>query len=135
MNPAHIVAGLEIVLDGEPYMERCFLVGGPRERGPSARFHLILRSDPGRDLHDHPWDFTSVILRGAYTEVTHTGETTYRAGDVIVRRAEDPHRLILDDGPVWTLVRTGPVRRRWGFHTPAGWVHWSDYAQAGEKTG
>lgn len=128
-----LVAGLDadkIDVDGEPYMERYFVSGGPRQSGPSLRFHLILRSDPGIDLHDHPWDFTSVILRGRYSEVTPTGQRSYGPGDVLVRKAEDLHRLVLGEGPVWTLVRTGPVRRRWGFQTGSGWVHWSEHIPA-----
>ena len=49
----------------------------------------------------------------------------------MVRKAEAAHRLDLLDGPMWTYVTTGPVRRRWGFHTEQGWVHWSRYLAAG----
>ena len=107
----------EIRLDGEVYMRRWY--PGP---GPRLRYHEILRSDPDRDLHDHPWDFTSLILEGAYVEITPDGERRWQAGDVIRRRATDLHRLELDGGPVWTQVRTGPVRRWWGFQTADGWV-------------
>lgn len=33
-----------------------------------AYLHHIDRPDPGFDLHDHPWPFVSIILRGGYTE-------------------------------------------------------------------
>lgn len=95
--------------------------------GLSARVHEILGSDPGRDLHDHPWNFTSTILLGSYREVTPDGEHTFGPGDEIERRAIDPHRLVVLDGPVWTMVRTGPAIRRWGFTTASGWVHWREY--------
>jgi hypothetical protein len=36
----------------------------------TLRIHHILRSDNERDLHDHPFDFTSFIFKGSYTEVT-----------------------------------------------------------------
>lgn len=36
----------------------------------TIRLHHILRSDDGRDLHCHPWDFVSFMLIGEYTEVT-----------------------------------------------------------------
>ena len=34
----------------------------------TLRLHNILQSDEGRDHHDHPFDFTSLILRGGYVE-------------------------------------------------------------------
>ncbi len=115
--------------DGELYMRRHYLHQAP---GFTVRYHHIATSDPGRDLHDHPWDFVSLLLSGAYCETTADGaERIWRAGDVVVRKAEAAHRLDLLDGPMWTYVTTGPVRRRWGFHTEQGWVHWSRYLAAG----
>lgn len=92
----------------------------------SARYHRLLLDDPN-DLHDHPWNITSLLLTGGYREHTTTNVAEHWAPTVIVRRAEEPHRLELLDGPMWTLALVGPVRRRWGFHTQGGWVHWSRY--------
>jgi hypothetical protein len=113
---------------GEQYMERFFLLGGARTPGWSARFHHILGSD-SRDLHDHPWDFISVILAGSYTETTASGDETYGPGSVLTRKAEHLHRLTLQH-PVWTFVLTGPARRDWGFQTARGWVNWYQYEGA-----
>lgn len=111
---------------GEPYMRRHFLLGQPNSGGGTSRFHEILCSDR-LELHDHPWDFLSVIMSGRYIERTPDGEQEWGAGSVLARRAEDLHRLTLPDGPVWTLVVTGATRRRWGFDTPAGWVPWREH--------
>lgn len=117
---------------GDPYMER-WLARTPRGY---LRLHHILRSDDDRALHDHPFDFTSLILRGSYVEhvpadlADPAGPTVprrYGPGSILRRRAQDPHRLELPWGPVWTVVRTGPKIREWGFHHPEGWVHWRDY--------
>lgn len=113
---------------GGVYMERWYL-GEDR----SVRFHHILRSDPDRDLHDHPWDFTSLLLSGSYVEVSGAGERLFVAPVVLVRSAEFAHRLILEDGPVWSYVVTGPVRRRWGFHTEVGWMSWNEYLGVPEE--
>lgn len=98
-------------------------------RDRAIRFHHILTSDPGTDMHDHPWDFVSVMLAGAYTEVTPDGAVRYEAPCVITRQAEHLHRLVLD-APAWTYVVCGPVRRRWGFATPGGWVPWRQHPAA-----
>lgn len=34
----------------------------------SFRIHHIMRPDEDRDLHDHPWNARTIILRGNYTE-------------------------------------------------------------------
>jgi hypothetical protein len=113
--------------DGKPYMERYFLLGGSnRAPGSTARYHHILESDMAA-LHDHPWDFVSVILSGTYVETTPTTEQEFGPGSVLVRTAEQLHRLTLPNGPVWTFIIIGAPRRRWGFATDDGWVHWSEY--------
>lgn len=108
----------------------------------TIRLHHILRSDEDRALHDHPWDFVSLILWGGYTEVTQwyspkgvdglSGpryDYFYRRfgpGNIIRRKASDLHRLELPEGKTaWTLVFTGPTLRSWGFHIPfEGWIPW-----------
>lgn len=113
-----------IVSHGHDYMTRHYLVGSPH--GMSARYHHILTSDEDPHLHDHPWDFISVILAGSYVELTPDSETEYGPGSVLPRQAEQAHRLTLTK-PVWTFVITSPARRRWGFHTDDGWTPWQTY--------
>ena len=71
--------------------------------------HQILRSDQDRDMHDHPWNFTSVILEGAYREAfsypplfDKVYVRDYYSGDVIEHKAEDAHKLTLVSDQVWT---------------------------------
>lgn len=106
---------------GEPYLTRYVL-------SETKYLHIIHRSDDDRDLHDHPWDFSSQILHGSYVEVTPDGKRkTFKVGDVNFHKAEDAHCLVLNEGEVVTLVTLGPRRREWGFHTAKGWVHHKDY--------
>ena len=117
---------------GAEYMRRFYLHRG---RGRQARFHLISASDPGRDFHDHPWDYTTRLLSGTYTEHTPDGVVRYQAPCTLTRKAESLHRLELADGPVWTYFVTGRFRRTWGFATNSGWVAYTDYAAAGTLAG
>jgi hypothetical protein len=107
---------------GEVYMRRYFL-----DASHDIRFHHILLSDVDRDLHDHPWDFVSLILEGTYLETTEHGIEQYSAGDLLIRSAETLHRLTLPEGQVWTYVTTGPVLRNWGFMTEYGWMDHAQY--------
>ena len=90
--------------------------------GIAVRIHHILRSDQGRDPHDHPWPFVTVILRGGYFEHRFdqdgawAGIKWYGAGSILFRRAKDFHILELPPGKTaWTLFITGPKQQTWGF--------------------
>lgn len=108
---------------GDPYITRWVLF---RWRGWMLCLHKIHRSDAERELHDHVGDNVSLILWGSYFEVTDHDWGTARIGYhrfpliPIFRRAETPHRLVLDK-PVWTLWLRGPIRRQWGFYHREGW--------------
>ncbi len=125
---------------GRPYLARYFLwpfwkTCEEASKHPRAiMLHHILKSDEDCDLHDHPWNFTSVILWGSYEEVLPlvgstdgTQEVVHHHWLSVIRHAAaDSHRLILER-PAWTLVLRGEKKRRWGFHTKDGWVHWQKY--------
>lgn len=132
--------------DGSPYMERFTLF---ETRWLSARLHHIVTEDYDRVMHDHPWSFLTVILRGGYAECrpeyphqprfTSAGRefdvvTTHHAGSVALRRATDRHRIIAVLPGTWTLFIYGPIRQWWGFFTPAGKVYWRDYATVHDTT-
>jgi hypothetical protein len=114
----------DIAIERSVYMRRWRLL---HTRWLGVRVHQILRSDADRELHDHPFDFLSVILWGGYREQRADGERVCRAPALVWRRAETLHRLELLAGPTWTLVFRGPKRREWGFLTAAGWVHWKTF--------
>lgn len=114
------------------YMERFQLLKYWRGKGCDVRLHHILRSDDDRALHDHPWAFVSIILRGFYTELRLTAPRivtarTYTEGSILFRPARTYHRLILPRGPVWTLVIVGPKVQEWGFMVRGRKIHNEDY--------
>lgn len=109
-----------------PYMLRWYLI--PRNRLFNIYLHKIVRDDDDRALHDHPWISVSILLNGAYTEVTEKGRRVFKVGSVIFRSHKYKHRLeVLDNKPCWTLFITGPKIRVWGFHCLKGFVPWYDF--------
>lgn len=51
-----------------------------------------------------------------------------RPGMVLWRRAEHTHRIAaLPRGYCYTLVLRMRKRRKWGFHTPQGWIGWREF--------
>lgn len=98
--------------------------------------HQIRRSDMDLDPHDHPWNFSSVILEGAYREdswyppaFNKRVTKDYYSGDVITHNAIDAHKLTLVSNEVWTLVFTSGRDRYWGYQTPGGWIGHEEYRQ------
>lgn len=115
----------------QPYMDRVYLW---RCKWFSIRFHKLLMSDMDRDLHDHPWNWVTFMVKGAYYETTENCVKRVRAGMVNGHKAETPHKLTLISPEVWTIFITGGKFREWGFHTESGWVHWQDYLNTGKET-
>ncbi|KEP41877.1 hypothetical protein [Mycobacterium kansasii] len=105
-----------------PYLLRWYLL--PPNRHLNLYLHQFHRSDDPPELHDHPWDFASLVIAGSYVEITETSAAPRRPGTVAIRRAEHRHRIQLRCGPsgrprrCWSLVLTGPHRRQWGFWSP-----------------
>jgi len=97
----------------------------------SVKVHRILISDDDC-LHDHPWSFISIIIKGGYVEHTFKGKKLYGAGSILWRKAPAPHRLEVFQ-PATTLVITFKRVRDWGFYTPSGWKLWSSYVRSGQK--
>jgi hypothetical protein len=108
--------------------------------------HKICQSDKDKDPHDHPWNYRTIILKGAYKEMlcqtyedTSTGESIRRIHRISVkefhrwnsvkRKWYDGHKIELISAPVWTLVITGKHRGVWGYITDKGWVDSLTYRQ------
>lgn len=130
-----------IVMDrvnNEPYLERYYLFLKDRVHFPFNVFlHKFLKSDPD-DLHDHPWPYATLILKGGYWEWRpqfnsqgqKTGEIAKWCGPGSFRwaGANSLHRIELDPGvECWTLFMPGPQQRDWGFTTRQGWVQHEKY--------
>ena len=125
-------------VENEPYLERYYLFLRDRARFPFNIFlHKFLKSDPD-DVHDHPWPYATVILKGGYWEwIPHfdtvgrkTGEyQVWRGpGHFRISKANSFHRIELDpDITAWTLFMPGPKQRDWGFLVQNKWVQWEQY--------
>lgn len=116
---------------------------GRFESGNALLLHFFARGDDDESLHDHPWDFRTSILKGGYVEHLpphgwvpgsalgpewDARRVGHYAGADIMHRAEDLHCVGFVMPDTWTLLRTGPRRRPWGFHPPGDrWVPYREY--------
>jgi len=126
--------------NNEPYLERYYLFLRDRTWFPFNVFlHKFLKSDPDH-VHDHPWPYATVILRGGYWEwVPQFDANGYkiceiakwrRPGHFRICSADSYHRIELDPSVVtWTLFVPGPKQRDWGFLVQNQWVQNEQYFQ------
>ena len=126
-------------IDNEPYLERYYLF--LKDRGEHFPFniflHRFLKSDID-DLHDHPWPYATLILKGGYWEWRPQFDADGKkigeiarwcgAGSFRIASANSYHRIELDpEIECWTLFMPGPKQRDWGFLVKNTWVQWEQY--------
>jgi hypothetical protein len=125
-------------IDNEPYLERYYIFLKDRAWFPFNVFlHRFLKSDPD-DVHDHPWPYATLILKGGYYEWTPMFNSKQeKIGEICAWRgaghfrtcaSTSYHRIELDpEVECWTLFMPGPQKREWGFLTKAGWIQHEEY--------
>lgn len=122
----------------EPLLERYYVFLKDRKRFPFNVFvHKFLKSDPD-DVHDHPWPYATLILKGGYYEWIpkfdsngkKIGEVRHwrKPGHFRVCGANSYHRIELDPSvTAWTLFMPGPQKRQWGFLVNNEWIESEQY--------
>lgn len=105
--------------------------------------HHVSGPDPGLDLHDHPWPFGTLILRGSYLEDYATRSLApdrrrwrvrgWGVGSFHWMPLGIAHRISVVKPGTWTLVVVGEKVRPWGFFLPSsgmdrgGWCDFREY--------
>lgn len=92
--------------------------------------HKIMTPDMDEHLHDHPWNFTSIILSNGYLEETPEWGHLYTPGAWNHKKATDMHKIALfwkPEKPVWSLMIIGRRKRDWGFDVDGEWVDHATY--------
>jgi hypothetical protein len=122
-----------------PYLVRYYVFLKDRKSFPfNITLHKVLLSDEPT-LHDHPWSYATLILKGGYWENTPEGRFWRGPGHFRYRKASDLHYLELAkdaDGneiPCWSLFFMGRKAGAWGFIKNGIWVHNKDYLARGAK--
>ena len=133
-----------IIMDresAEPYLERYYVFLKDRKKFPFNIFvHKFLKSDPD-DVHDHPWPYATLILKGGYWEWIPVFDsmgkkfTEYKQwrgpGHFRICSSTSYHRIELDPNvTAWTLFMPGPQKREWGFLVDNKWIHNERYLEA-----
>ena len=125
----------------EPLLTRYYIFLKDRTKFPFNVFiHKFHKSDPD-DVHDHPWPYATLILKGGYYEwIPQFDKDGKKFGEIAHWRgpghfrlcsANSYHRIELDpDVTAWTLFMPGPQKREWGFLVKNKWIPNGDYLEA-----
>ena len=88
-----------VILDRQsniPYLTRYYLFLKERKWFPFNIFlHNFHKGDPD-DLHDHPWNYRTIILAGGYWEYTNEGKKWRGPLSYKFSKADTFHRIELD---------------------------------------
>jgi len=123
-----------VILDTEnqePYLERYYVFLKERKTFPFNIFlHKFLKSDP-EELHDHPWNYRTLVVKGGYWETTPTGKFWRGVGHYRKCEAESFHRVEVEPGiACWTIFMPGKQRRNWGFDAQGTWIRNDEFLEA-----
>lgn len=139
--------------EGELHFRRWRIISTPWF---SVYIHGIYMPDEDAHLHDHPWNYASLVLKGSFTEQTlkynyiesteidqtkedkikikrvwknaETAEKVVSIFDFITRNAKHFHKIkVLHSKSVYTLFFTGRRLRDWGYDVDGTWVSHQDY--------
>jgi len=130
-----------IIMDrtcNEPLVTRYYLFLKDRKTFPFNVFlHRFHKGDPD-DVHDHPWPYATLILKGGYWEwIPQFDKDGKKFGEIAHWRgpghfrlcsANSYHRIELDpEVTAWTLFMPGPQKREWGFLVNNKWIPNGEY--------
>jgi hypothetical protein len=123
--------------EGELHFRRWRLLSTPWF---SIYIHGIYKEDEDLHLHDHPWNYLSIILRGYFSEKTldydvitdakskewksrRIEEKVVGPSSFIKRKAETFHKIQkLHSKSVYTLFFVGKKFREWGYDVNGQWI-------------
>jgi len=114
--------------ENEPYLTRYYLFLKDRKWFPFNIFLHNFHKGDLDDLHDHPWPYLTIILRGGYWEHTPRGRFWRAPGHIRFSTPRSLHRIELEPNvSTWTLFIPGPKIREWGFIRKGEWVESQQY--------
>ena len=105
-----------------------------KTRWGSIWLHAIYKADQDKHLHNHPWDFTSVVLKGSYYEQTSLGNKKQYPGKINIRNGEEHHKILELLSPVvYTLFFVSAPKRQWGYKVEGKFIDHETYREMKNK--
>ena len=120
----------DIILDNQLYLSRFNIIQTPWF---GIKIHWILRPDPDRSIHTHPWRFISFVLKGGYSE--YYSKRPDKSNIILSKRInwfnyhniKSAHQIYSVSPKTLTLVFTGKRVESWGFYKDGKFIDWKYY--------
>lgn len=110
-TPFHIRWNEPLGILNKPYMKRYVI----NLWLFSIRLHIWYAGDDTRYMHNHAFNFITIVLKGGYTDVTQEGSEWLPAGSIRYRQANHLHYVYKPLKPTITLLFCGKPKQKWGF--------------------
>ena len=81
----------------------------------SIRVHVWHRSDDKRFMHNHAFNFLTIVLKGGYIDAQEGSQDVMKAGSIRYRKANHTHFVGWPIDPTVTLLFCGRKKQNWGF--------------------
>lgn len=105
-----------------------------KTRWGSIWLHAIYKADIDKHLHNHPWHFISIILKGSYKEITQKGISFQRPGKINIRNGENYHKILeVESKVVYTLFFATEPKRLWGYDVDGKFLDHETYRELKNK--
>lgn len=93
--------------------------------------HGIYKRDEELHLHNHPWTFISIVLKGWYSEKLEGGHLNVRyPGNFVKRKPDDFHKIdSIHSKSVYTLNFVWNKQNTWGYKVNGKFVDHETYRQ------
>lgn len=96
----------------------------------SIRIHHILRADSALDMHDHPWNARTIILKGFYIELKENqleGNVRWPGDTSAILFNGYHHISYVRESGVWTFFIMFKYQGVWGFKVNGVKVPYREY--------
>ena len=78
--------------------------------------HGIYQHDLDPHLHNHPWDYMGIVLKGTYVEKTESRHNVMSPWKFFKRNGSSYHKILsIITRPVYTLFVVTKPKRIWGY--------------------
>lgn len=93
--------------------------------------HGIYMPDEDKHLHNHPWSFINIVLKGWYTERLMNENFKIRfPGSIIKRNASAFHKIdSLESKSVYTLNIMWGTQKSWGYNVEGKFIDHETYRE------
>lgn len=96
----------------------------------SIYIHHIYKADQDKHLHNHPWNYVSMVIKGSYLEQSVAGVNHIMPFSFNYAKRNRFHKILkLNDEKVISIFITGKRHKTWGYNVDNFYIEHDVYRQ------